>query len=863
MAISWGSWVNNSSDNGMRVGIDLSQSPSSVGSGTSSVTVTAKFYVETKRSAYDSSNTFKIGGDFSWSGSADISHGSSGGTTLVRTMTKTVSTSYSGTVKVDASASLTGINAISGTASESTSHTVGRRPYSAPKAPTKVTTTRSGTSAKTMWTRNPTTAQPYDRIVVQRQVNGGSWGAAASLSGGTVQWTQAGLVPNSSYRFRVRAENSAGASAWVYGATVSMPPNAPAAPTGASVTRTSDNAQTVRWTNVAVANSLAPYEKVQVQRWDIVSNTWKTLATIGVLQGYTDRSTAANQQYRYRVRAENSGGASGYAYTNYMSTTPAAPTSLKATKKANSDITLTWSLAGVRKNSGIEVWLTQGGVDATARQILLPANTTTWTHTSPDTTKTWSYRLKTQAGADSNDDAPNLYSAFSARSNTVQLLTNPLAPTGLAPASVVRDGDQPLTLTWQHNEVDGTDQTAYEVQHRAQGETAWTTTDKVTSEASTFTLDGGTYANGQVVEWQVRTWGLYAVGNAYSPWSATAVITLSTPPSATILTPEDGTVLDTRTGTVTWAFSDPEGDAQAQWRATLLDAVGNTVETQTGAGATDTYTFASTLADGATYGMQVQVRDSTGLWSEPVQITATVEYPTPAPPTVTAQWDHDSGIVVVTISNPPEGEGEVPALYNELWRSIDGDEWVRIATMIPPDTTVTDYIPAVGTYNHYRAVAVSELPSQAQGAAATVDTTDHRWWVWVNAGPAFSTAIRIRDNAKVDETFGRAKTLRQFAGRQRPVEFTGEQRSRTLNLSGRFAPESSEPGEVLDLADLPAPACIRTPYGARYFVSTGEPAISRQGVTVELSWGFTQIDYDDEVDAGVPAEEDTEGGEDA
>lgn len=42
MAISWGSWVTNGSGNGMRVGAEFTQSPNSVGSGTSSVTVTVR-----------------------------------------------------------------------------------------------------------------------------------------------------------------------------------------------------------------------------------------------------------------------------------------------------------------------------------------------------------------------------------------------------------------------------------------------------------------------------------------------------------------------------------------------------------------------------------------------------------------------------------------------------------------------------------------------------------------------------------------------------------------------------------------------------------------------------------------------------
>src|SRR5690606_16269150 len=159
----------------------------------------------------------------------------------------------------------------------------------------------------------------------------------------------------------------------------------------------------------------------------------------------------------------------------------------------------------------------------------------------------------------------------------------------------------------------------------------------------------------------------------------------------------------------------------------------------------------------------------------------------------------------------------------ELWRSIDGSSWEKIADGIPTDTTITDYIPALGVVNYYRAVAVSELPSARDSEPAAMDTTDHHWWVWVNAGPAFTDAIRIRDNSYQQDGWGRAKQLHEFAGRRLPVEYVGEQRNRQISLAARFAPESSLPAEVEDLADRPAPACIRTPDGQRYFVSLGDP----------------------------------------
>ena len=62
-----------------------------------------------------------------------------------------------------------------------------------------------------------------------------------------------------------------------------------------------------------------------------------------------------------------------------------------------------------------------------------------------------------------------LYSAYSAYSNTVQLLSAPNPPTGLTPNGPVRPVDEPVLFQWTHNPVDSSSQTAYELRHRVPG----------------------------------------------------------------------------------------------------------------------------------------------------------------------------------------------------------------------------------------------------------------------------------------------------------------------------------------------------------------------------------------------------------
>ncbi|WNN93666.1 minor tail protein [Arthrobacter phage CallinAllBarbz] len=744
MAITWGSYRNNSTGNGMRLGYEFTQSPTSVGTGTSSVTVTLKVYVQTKASVYDSSNSYSITGNFSGSGSVNISHGSSGGTTLIRTLSRTVSTSYAGTVKSSFSASLSGIAPISGTASVSGSWTTGKRPISAPSAPSAV-----------------------------------------------------------------------------------------------SVTRSSDTSHTIRWTNNSPTSASNPYQNIEVQRWDNVGNAWSTIATLGVVTSYTNTSTRSDRQYRWRVRSKNSAGASSYVYSGYWSTTPAAPGTPKATKSAN-DVKLTWSNYAT-KGTAVEVWHATNGVWDGSALAVLSGQPTSWTHNSPDPTKTHAYRLKAQAGG--SDDAPKTYSGYSGSSNTIQLLTNPAAPTKLSPASGVIDaGKNDVVLTWQHNEVDGTAQTGYDLQYRLNGG-SWTTITDRASSISRRTFPAGTLPNGSVMDWQVRTYGQYNTSPAYSPWSAAATLTLSATPEAGVVYPDDATPVDTSRISVTWSYYDEEGTGQAQYKVRLYSAGGaSLLETRTGVGTATSVPLSTLLRDGTSYRVGVSVQDGTGLWSPETTQDFTVSYALPDVPTLSLLWDESRAAVVASIGNPTGGTGaEVD--HNELWRSVDWETYELVEGNIPPNGTVTDYIPAIGAENIYRVVAVTAIEAAAQSEPIVYETPDLGGWFFINGGEAFADRVRVRYNPTLSRSFSRDKTLHKFAGRRFPVETAGEHRNRTYDLGVAVLGDDDATLDALErVADMPSPLVLRTPIKDRMFASlegvSSSRAVGYENVTMKL----TQLD---------------------
>ncbi|MFB2571365.1 hypothetical protein [Micrococcus sp. IITD107] len=740
MAISWGS-PTSSSGNALRLGYELTVSPSSPTASTTSVTVTLKLYAGTRFGSYDDFNSYSVSGDFTASGSKSLNHTSSSSwsttnVTLIGSWSKSVSLSYTTRATVRFSATMSGVEAAPGTARVSGAVTVPLRPVSAPAAPTNVTVRRAHDAQHGLyWDRNATTAAPYDR---QR-----------------------------------------------------------------------------------------------IDRYDSVTGGYKTIATVsGTATAFTDSSTVANRRYRYRLVAINAAGSSTLGESNaspFFFTSPTGPSETQATKRG-ADILVQW----FRRALDVARYEVQDYADGIAQTptVLTTANAAQWWHTSADPSKTHRYRVRAVI---EDPVVGRLESAWSVYSNTVQLQAPPAAPSNLKPGSGAIDATEPVPLTWAHNAVDTTEQTAYEFQHRPQGGT-WTTTGKVASPTSRHTVPADTWANGQSIEWQVRTWGDHADA---SPWSPLAVLGTSARPTGTILSPTgtlNGSVLIAE-----WAFYDSEDSQQASARVSLYDAAGALLERQTIVGPAMSYRFSTRVQDGQEYRLGIQVMDAAGVWSLEAQQAIPVAYASPPSALVDATWDLETGTISVQITHPEPDAAEVDAVSCELWRSANGDEWVQIAADLPLQTTVVDLIPATEGVNHYRVLTYSALPSTAESHSLAVPVNG-RGWIFINAGPNFSEMVKVRDNAKTSFSPTRARSLHHFAGRQYPVEVAGQARTLGITAQVRLGGGSSTWDEIEQLLDGPAPFCYRD-HTRRAFVGNPSFSHSFERIIREASLSFDRIDY--------------------
>jgi hypothetical protein len=167
---------------------------------------------------------------------------------------------------------------------------------------------------------------------------------------------------------------------------------------------------------------------------------------------------------------------------------------------------------------------------------------------------------------------------------------------------------------------------------------------------------------------------------------------------------------------------------------------------------------------------------------------------------------------------------------------------VVVADDLPSDSTVTDMIPPTGTVVTYRAVAVSDIESEAY-VSVDVETTSR--WVFLNYGPGFGSVVRVWGNIEAGRSYSLAKNVRHYAGRPRPVVRSGVAQSESYDLSAvLFAPWAPQDmtstwDDVKAAVDAPL-ACVRDPDGTRLFVTASSTDLSNQSkphrqVTIPLT----------------------------
>jgi hypothetical protein len=269
-----------------------------------------------------------------------------------------------------------------------------------PAAPTNLAATALNNGQSTLtWTDN---ALNEDGYRIERSVNGGSFLQIGSTIADVTTFVAGGLTVGNLYSFRVRAVNNAGVSAY---SNIAEPSggtsSAPTAPSNLSVTAASATQLNLTWTDTSSNESGFSIERCQGASCTDFSEIVQTSAGINT---YQDGGRSAVTTYRYRVRAFNGIGTSGYS--NIASGTTLAsggptepPANLRAVATSVSSIALSWTDDSDNED-GFKVERCDGAGCINFAEIARPgANTTTFNDTSLSPQTSYSYRVRAFAGS--------------------------------------------------------------------------------------------------------------------------------------------------------------------------------------------------------------------------------------------------------------------------------------------------------------------------------------------------------------------------------------------------------------------------------------------------------------------------------
>ena len=371
---------------------------------------------------------------------------------------------------------------------------------------------------------------PSGYLSYREWVNG-AWTAWTNYKSGTEHFTGGDLTVVSTtdswvrkeadrevqLSFDVSATSSTGSGSdyTIMGYTV---PHLAGAITSLTATRVNDNQVNLSWTKPATA-----IDGVQLQV-SIDGSAWSSVTTLGDSSSCQYKYASSDHSYRFRVRATYQGSYGAWSNDSATITMKPAPIRGITTKAAGGtsvDIVLN-NPSNVATKVQYQVSNDNGATwGATQDSPSLTGFTVTITGTGK--VKAWNYNA-------TGTSAPIM-------TDTIVTICPPAAPSPVSPqdGATVQAGD--VTFSWDYITLDGSDQTAWELDYTTDD---WTTTYPYYSDASTAgdTSLTITIPSGFTVKWKVRTKGAATTPNSgWSDWCAVQTFYSYAVPTITFASP--------------------------------------------------------------------------------------------------------------------------------------------------------------------------------------------------------------------------------------------------------------------------------------------------------------------------------------
>lgn len=201
--------------------------------------------------------------------------------------------------------------------------------------------------------------------------------------------------------------------------------------------------------------------------------------------------------------------------------------------------------------------------------------------------------------------------------------------TPISPNGTVEDGGSDILLKWTESNNTGTQPTGADLQISTDGNT-WTDLAHISGTATTYIAPAGSFQGGTVY-WRVRA---YNSDGAAGPWSGAAMFVSMAAPPAPIVSAEAAPF-----ATIVW-----QSDGQQAWRVTVNGALYGPYF-----GQEKRFVVPDYLRDGE-HTAQVEVQGRFGIWSQPGEVTFSVENVPGEPVTLSGNFDRDAALSWETAS---------------------------------------------------------------------------------------------------------------------------------------------------------------------------------------------------------------------
>ena len=482
--------------------------------------------------------------------------------------------------------------------------------------PADVAATASGsTSAVLTWTDNGNDETGFR---VEYRVGRRAW-AGTEVAADSTTATVTGLLPSTSYEFRVSSLNAHGAAA-SDSVFLVMPP---AAPTGLTAAQASSTSVSLAWTDASTDEDrfVAEYREAgTTAAW----TAFGTNAAAGA-ESITVTGLVSGRSYEFRVFAENGNGRSSPSGAASVASgaAPAAPSGVTATAQGSTTALVAWS-----DNSS----------DETGFEIEYRAGSGPWqmaARTTASVTRTAVAGLEPATAYEFRVSATNGNGSSAAAAAPV-LTMPPAAPTAL---TATRTGPTGVTLTWTDN---STDETSFVIEYKTLNAAAWSAFGEAAADATSTAVTG--LATG--TSYAFRVFAKHSANGLSTPSHTVSVGALGAPAPPTGLT-----AAATASTVVALSWTDASSD-ETGFRVDVRRAAAGVPWTLNATLAPDTTTATVTgLVAGAAYEFRVGAENTVG-----VSWTAVVGVRTPADSVPTAP----TGLVVAA-----EGPTRVRLTWND------------------------------------------------------------------------------------------------------------------------------------------------------------------------------------------------------